>query len=163
MTRKIVQKVGFAGAILLVLLIANIVMNPARFHPAAWGTLIGMAAPLIGAALASTPVILAGRGGIDISVGPVMGLVNAVVPHDDLLPRARDLLERILVHSPLAVSTILTAVTRGINLPIAEGLMVEAEQFARMAPTADLREGLDAWIARRAPAYPGLWTASAEG
>ena len=61
------------------LLIANIVMNPARFHPAAWGTLIGMAAPLIGAALASTPVILAGRGGIDISVGPVMGLVNAVV------------------------------------------------------------------------------------
>ena len=79
MTRQIVQKVGFAGAILLVLLIANIVMNPARFHPAAWGTLIGMAAPLIGAALASTPVILAGRGGIDISVGPVMGLVNAVV------------------------------------------------------------------------------------
>jgi len=79
MTRQIVQKVGFAGAILLVLLVANIVMNPARFHPAAWGTLIGMAAPLIGAALASTPVILAGRGGIDISVGPVMGLVNAVV------------------------------------------------------------------------------------
>lgn len=79
MTRQIVHKVGFAGAILLVLLVANIVMNPARFHPAAWGTLIGMAAPLIGAALASTPVILAGRGGIDISVGPVMGLVNAVV------------------------------------------------------------------------------------
>ncbi|WP_296580897.1 crotonase/enoyl-CoA hydratase family protein [Xanthobacter sp.] len=92
-----------------------------------------------------------------------LGLVNAVVPHDTLLPRARDLLERILVHSPLAVSTILTAVTRGINLPIAEGLLVEAEQFARMAPTADLREGLDAWIARRAPAYPGLWTAVAGG
>lgn len=70
---------GFALAILVVLLIANLVMNPARFAPAAWGTLLGMAAPLIGAALASTPVILAGRGGIDISVGPVMGLVSAVV------------------------------------------------------------------------------------
>ena len=89
-----------------------------------------------------------------------LGLVNAVVPHEDLLPAARMLLERILVHSPLAVATILTAVTRGINLPIAEGLAVEAEQFARMAPTADLREGLDAWIARRAPAYPGTWSAA---
>lgn len=65
--------------ILVLLLAANLVMNPARFHPAAWGTLLGMAAPLIGAALASAPVILAGRGGIDISVGPVMGLVSAVV------------------------------------------------------------------------------------
>lgn len=50
---------------------------------------------------------------------------------------------------------------RGINLPIAEGLQVEAEQFARMAPTGDLREGLKAWIARRPPAYPGLWSAKA--
>jgi enoyl-CoA hydratase/carnithine racemase len=89
-----------------------------------------------------------------------LGLVNAVVPHEELLPAARMLLERILVHSPLAVATILTAVTRGINLPIAEGLAVEAEQFARMAPTADLREGLDAWIARRALAYPGIWSSA---
>ncbi len=92
-----------------------------------------------------------------------LGLVNAVVPHDRLLPRARDLLERILVHSPLAVATILTAVTRGINVPIGEGLLVEAEQFARMAPTADLREGLDAWIGRREPAYPGRWSAATGG
>ncbi|NPD16798.1 ABC transporter permease [Xinfangfangia sp. D13-10-4-6] len=73
------RRYGFGLAILVVLLIANVVMNPARFHPAAWGTLLGMAAPLIGAALASAPVIMAGRGGIDISVGPAMGLVNAVV------------------------------------------------------------------------------------
>ncbi|WP_372394759.1 crotonase/enoyl-CoA hydratase family protein [Azospirillum sp. HJ39] len=92
-----------------------------------------------------------------------LGLVNAVVPHEELLPAARALLERILVHSPLTVATILTAVTRGINLPIAEGLLVEAEQFARMAPTADLREGLDAWMARRTPDYPGLWSVGANG
>lgn len=69
----------FALMLLAVLLLANVVMNPARFAPGAWGTLIGLAAPLIGAAFASTPVILAGRGGIDISVGPTMGLVSAVV------------------------------------------------------------------------------------
>ena len=76
---QVLGRYTFAIAILVMLLVANLVMNPARFHPAAWGTLLGMAAPLIGAALASTPVILAGRGGIDISVGPVMALVSAVV------------------------------------------------------------------------------------
>ncbi|MFG1301033.1 crotonase/enoyl-CoA hydratase family protein [Xanthobacter sp. V3C-3] len=86
-----------------------------------------------------------------------LGLVNAVVPHAQLLPAARALLGRILTHSPLAVASILTAVTRGINLPIAEGLLTEQEQFARMAPTADLRAGLDAWLARREPAYPADW------
>lgn len=90
-----------------------------------------------------------------------LGLVNQVVAHDDLLPAARDLAGRILRHSPLAAASILRAVTRGVNLSIAEGLIVEGEQFARMAPTADLREGLDAWIARRKPNYPGSWSINA--
>ncbi len=90
-----------------------------------------------------------------------LGLVNQVVAHDDLLPVARDLAGRILRHSPLAAASILRAVTRGVNLSIAEGLLIEGEQFARMAPTADLREGLDAWIARRRPSYPGSWSINA--
>lgn len=73
------RNTGFAIVLLVVLLAVNLVLNPARFHPAAWGALIGLAAPLIGAAVSSAPVILAGRGGIDISVGPLMGFVNAMV------------------------------------------------------------------------------------
>ncbi|MER9212154.1 ABC transporter permease [Mesorhizobium sp. M0663] len=69
---------GFAAVLLVILIAVNLLLNPARFHPAAWGALIGLAAPLIGAAVASAPVILAGRGGIDISVGPLMGFVNAM-------------------------------------------------------------------------------------
>lgn len=83
------------------------------------------------------------------------GLVNKVVPHDQLLPAAFELAERILRHSPLAVSRIITAVTRGINTTIEEGLLIEREQFARMAATRDVKEGLNAWIERRAPAYEG--------
>lgn len=86
-----------------------------------------------------------------------IGLVNQVVPHDDLMSAARELAWRILRHSPLAAASILTAVTRGINQTIGEGLSIEAEQFARVAPTVDLREGLDAWIARRKPSYRGVW------
>ena len=76
---RIWRRTGFAAALLIVLLIANILLNSIRFHPAAWGVLIGLAAPLIGAALASTPSILGGRGGIDVSIGPIMGFVNAIV------------------------------------------------------------------------------------
>lgn len=87
-----------------------------------------------------------------------LGLVNKVVPHGELMPAALDLARRVVTHSPAALASILTAVARGINLGIAEGLSVEAEQFARMAPTADLREGLSAWIERRKPRYDGSWT-----
>lgn len=73
------RSVGFAVVLLVVLLAVNLILSPGRFQPGSWGALVGLAAPLIGAAIASTPVILAGRGGIDISVGPLMGFVNAVV------------------------------------------------------------------------------------
>lgn len=84
-----------------------------------------------------------------------IGLVNRIVAHDDLLPAALELAGRILRHSPLAAARIITAVTRGLNATIAEGLEIESEQFARMAPTYDTREALDAWIARRTPHYQG--------
>lgn len=78
-----------------------------------------------------------------------IGLVNKVVPHGDLMPAARELAQRIAGHSPLAVARIITAVTRGLNMTIGEGLQMESEQFARLVPTHDLQEGLSAWIERR--------------
>jgi ribose transport system permease protein len=73
------RETGFALVLLVVLLIVNVLLNPARFAPAAWGATIGLAGPLIAASIAATPAILGGRGGIDVSVGPLMGLVNAII------------------------------------------------------------------------------------
>src|SRR6202171_5425851 len=84
-----------------------------------------------------------------------IGLVNMIVPHDELLSAARELAGRIMRHSPLAVGSIITAVTRGLNMSIGEGLQVESEQFAAMVPTHDLGEGLAAWIGHRRPSYSG--------
>lgn len=84
-----------------------------------------------------------------------MGIVNAVVPHADLPQAVIALAQRILRHSLLASARIITAVTRGLNATIAEGLLIEREQFARMAATRDIREGLNAWIGRRQPRYTG--------
>ncbi|AKH99243.1 permease component of ribose/xylose/arabinose/galactoside ABC-type transporters [Hoeflea sp. IMCC20628] len=77
--RSLLGRIGFGGTILIVLLILNIWFNPQRFMPSAWGTVIGLAAPLIGAALASSPSILSGRGGLDISIGPLMGFINVII------------------------------------------------------------------------------------
>jgi len=75
-----------------------------------------------------------------------MGLVNAVVPRGELLDAARDLAERIAAQEPDAVAAILTATTRGINMPIDEGLRVEREVFGQLVGSRALREGLGRWI-----------------
>jgi enoyl-CoA hydratase len=84
-----------------------------------------------------------------------IGLINAVVPHDELLPAARALAQRIVRHSPGAVRSVVTATTRGLNMAISEGLQVESEQFAGLVDSSDLDEGLAAWIARRPPRFAG--------
>jgi len=83
------------------------------------------------------------------------GLVNEVVPHGELIDAALALASRIAEKSPLAVAACLASVTRGINVPIDEGLAVEANCFARMVGTRDLEEGIAAWLARREPRFTG--------
>ena len=87
--------------------------------------------------------------------GREAGRVNGVVPHAQLIDAAVALAGRIAEKSPLAVAACLASVTRGINVPIDEGLAVEANCFARMVGTHDIEEGIAAWIARRAPRFTG--------
>ena len=84
-----------------------------------------------------------------------IGLVNEVVPHRNVLTRAMELAARVIRHSPQSVQSVITAVTRGLNASVGEGLQIESEQFARLVPTPDLREGLDAWLSRRPAVFSG--------
>jgi enoyl-CoA hydratase/carnithine racemase len=77
-----------------------------------------------------------------------IGLVNAVVPADDLLAAARELAGRVTRHATTAVTACLRAVNRGINLPIDEGLAVEAAWFAATVPTDAVRDGLRRFLDR---------------
>lgn len=92
---------------------------------------------------------------INAAMAREFGLVNDVVPHSDLLEAAHDLADAIISKSPLAVAASLGSVTRGINVPIDEGLAIEASYFARMVPTADIEEGLSAWLERRPAQFVG--------
>ncbi len=83
------------------------------------------------------------------------GLVNEVVPHERLYEEAFALARVIAEKSPLAVAACLASVTRGINVPIDEGLAIEANYFARMVPTLDIEEGISAWLDKRPPQFTG--------
>lgn len=92
---------------------------------------------------------------IDAFKAREFGLINEVVPHENLLEEAFSLAGKIVEKSPLAVAACLGSVTRGINVPIDEGLAIEAGYFARMVPTHDIEEGISAWLEKRKPEFTG--------
>ncbi len=78
------------------------------------------------------------------------GLVNRVVAKSKLMFEAEKLAQRIIEKAPVSVAASLTAVTRGINLSIDEGLAVEASQFVRAAATPAVTQGIARFLARSA-------------
>jgi enoyl-CoA hydratase/carnithine racemase len=92
---------------------------------------------------------------ISASQACAYGLVNEVVAHEELVEAAIGLARAIAGKPPLAIAACLGSVTRGINVPIDEGLAIEASYFARMVGTRDIEEGISAWLERRAPQFIG--------
>lgn len=86
----------------------------------------------------------------------LLGLVNRVVPASDLMVEARKLAGTIAAKAPLAVRYVLEAVHRGVNLPLAEALTLEAALFGVVASTDDMREGTQAFLEKRKPVFKGL-------
>jgi len=84
-----------------------------------------------------------------------IGLVDEVVEGDKLAERALELATLIAAMPPLAVSAALDAVDRGADLPLDEALALEASIFGRLCGTEDKREGTQAFLEKRAPAWVG--------
>ena len=85
-----------------------------------------------------------------------LGLVNRVVPPERLLAEAEALARAIIEASaPLAVRACLEAVTRGSRLHFGDALKLEAELFARLFSTEDVREGTRAFLEKRRPSFRG--------
>lgn len=83
------------------------------------------------------------------------GLVNRVTTPAKLLAEAESLAGEIVGLAPLAIRACLEAVTRGIRMPLAEGLALEAQLFSSLFSTEDMREGTRAFLEKRAPVFKG--------
>ena len=92
---------------------------------------------------------------IDAREAHRIGLVNKVVPSAELLAEAEKLLRGILAMGPLAVRLALEAVDRGLEMSLDEGLLLEANHFGLLAATHDMKEGLGAFLEKRAPRFEG--------
>ncbi len=83
------------------------------------------------------------------------GLVNAVAEPQDLTDTVNALAVKLASSAPCAMRAILQAVNAGADLHLARGLAVEAEQFAKMCTTQDMREGTSAFLQKRKPEFKG--------
>src|SRR5688572_19738501 len=92
---------------------------------------------------------------IDAQEALRIGLVNAVVPTAELLPAARKLLQAIIAQAPTAVALCLDAVDRGLDMSLGDALALEASYFGLCAATADMREGMSAFLEKRAAKFTG--------
>jgi len=84
-----------------------------------------------------------------------IGLTNRVAAAGDLLSEAESLAKDISSLAPLAIRACIEAVTRGIELPLAEGLALEAQLFSGLFATNDTREGTRAFLEKRPPVFKG--------
>ncbi len=82
-----------------------------------------------------------------------IGLVNKVVPLDQLMPTAREWAEIICQAAPLGVRAAKEAMIKGYNMPLEEGLQLERELVGRCQSTEDFREGTRAFMERRKPEW----------
>jgi enoyl-CoA hydratase len=84
-----------------------------------------------------------------------IGLVNRVMPAAELLPAAHQMLRTILGRGPLAVAAALEVVMRGGDGPLDSGLELEAQAFGRLCSTADMHEGMAAFLGKRKANFTG--------
>jgi enoyl-CoA hydratase/carnithine racemase len=92
---------------------------------------------------------------IDAPAALAAGMVSEVVPHGQARERACALAAEIAAMPPLAVQAILDVVDLGQDVPLATALALERKAFQLLFDTADQREGMRAFLEKRAPRFTG--------
>ena len=90
---------------------------------------------------------------IDAAEAYRIGLVNKVVPPEELMEAAKALAGRIMKRSAAAVQLAKAAVNRGIEAGLENGIAYEAEVFGLCFATEDQKEGMTAFVKKRKPEF----------
>jgi enoyl-CoA hydratase len=78
-----------------------------------------------------------------------------VLPREQLLAHCRTVAEKIAAKGPLAVAGAKRLVERGYDMPLRAANRQEAETFALLFDTEDRREGMKAFVEKRAARFTG--------
>jgi enoyl-CoA hydratase/carnithine racemase len=84
-----------------------------------------------------------------------IGLVNRVAAEGQLHEAAIELAQSIAANGPVAIRAAKAAIDQGCELPLKEGLEIEASCYERVLPTRDRVEALEAFAEKRKPQYMG--------
>lgn len=84
-----------------------------------------------------------------------IGLINYVVPAEQVMAKAEDLARKIAANGPLAVRKIKETVLRALSVSLDEGFQIENESAKEILATEDAKEGPRAFIEKRKPRYTG--------
>jgi enoyl-CoA hydratase len=92
---------------------------------------------------------------IDAQRALELGLVNAVFPVDKLLEEVEAVARKLASKPPFALRQAKKAVQMGIALDTHRGSILEREAFALTFASEDSREGMQAFLDKRKPAFQG--------
>jgi enoyl-CoA hydratase len=101
----------------------------------------------------ATELLLTGNM-IDANTALQYGLVNYVVPQDELINKARTILDTINAKAPLAITAIIKSVNAVFN-ETKNGFAIEIEEFGKCFSTADMKEGATAFLEKRKANFIG--------
>jgi enoyl-CoA hydratase len=106
---------------------------------------------LVGAG-AATRILISGNH-ISAEEAHRIGLADELVEPERLLARALEILREILANGPTAVAATLSAIREGTELPLDDALAFEADLFAGLCGTDEMREGTRAFLEKRPPRF----------
>jgi enoyl-CoA hydratase/carnithine racemase len=92
---------------------------------------------------------------IDAAEAERLGLVNKVVPLENLEEATWALVHKVISKSPLAVKMGKRFYYQMVNMPFAQRFAYSSEVFARLCTSEDAKEGVGAFMAKRKPVWQG--------
>jgi enoyl-CoA hydratase len=92
---------------------------------------------------------------IDAQEALRIGLVEKVVPHEELMAEAEALASKLAALAPLALKLAKESIDGGFDIPIGEALKIETDRFGDACATKDKDEGTGAFLEKRKPEFKG--------
>ena len=84
-----------------------------------------------------------------------IGLINKIVPVEELMTAVMTMAEKIASRAPIAVQLCKAGVNEGLDVDLESGMAYEAEIFGLCFSTADQKEGMTAFVEKRQPTFEG--------